>query len=132
MHSAFHHSMGVHTKHFYVLTWQGVRNLEASLQTVQAGVQERHEEMSQLQGWTQMVSKMTKIFTGEQPELAPSVPMHLLPTVQYGQDRVLPIFLTRESCHKVHECHVLLLIHSDEHKSSCTVVHVPKCGHDVC
>jgi len=99
MRSAFHHSMGVHTKQFYVLTWQGVRNLEASLQTVQAGVQERHEEMSQLQGWTQMVSKMTKLFTGEQPESAPSVPMHLLPTVQYGQDRVVPIFLTRESFH---------------------------------
>ncbi len=78
--------MGVHTKQFYVLTWQGVRKLEASLQTVQAGVQERHEEMSQLQGWNQMVSKMTKLFTGEQPESASSVPMHLLPTVQYGQD----------------------------------------------
>lgn len=41
-----------------------------------------------------MVSKMSKLFSGEQPESALNVPMHLLPTVQYGQDRVVPIFLT--------------------------------------
>jgi hypothetical protein len=66
--------------------------------------------MSQLQGWTQMVFKMTKLFSGEQLESLPSVPMHLLPTVQGGQERVVPIFLTRESFHKVHECHVLFHI----------------------
>ena len=37
--------MGVHTKQFYVLIWQGVRTVEANLQIVQAGVQEWHEEI---------------------------------------------------------------------------------------